>query len=121
MGVASGCGFKEIYRFPHTTYPYSSCICTFWQQHIYIYSEHSVSLCLLVHISKSLWCAKICEYSCTIAMQWVLYCNPYQCLWLRTVCMYVCTVHANRQHRNSMVVLVNVHLALLVERSTFCH
>ena len=51
MGVASGCGeqevgvasgsgwnlwmwllgvvLKEIYRFPHTTYPYSSCICTF--------------------------------------------------------------------------------------------
>ena len=20
MGVATGCGFKEIYRFPHTTY-----------------------------------------------------------------------------------------------------
>ena len=33
MGVATGCGFKEIYRFPHTTYPYSSCICTFLQQH----------------------------------------------------------------------------------------
>ena len=24
MGVASGCGCKEVYRFPHTTYPYSS-------------------------------------------------------------------------------------------------
>ena len=35
MGVASGCGFKEIYRFPHTTYPYSSCICSFLQQHPY--------------------------------------------------------------------------------------
>ena len=23
MGVASGCGCKEVYRFPHTTYPYS--------------------------------------------------------------------------------------------------
>ena len=33
MGVATGCGFKEIYRFPHTIYPYSSCICTFLQQH----------------------------------------------------------------------------------------
>ena len=22
MGVATGCGFKEIYRFPHSTYPY---------------------------------------------------------------------------------------------------
>ena len=35
MGVASGCGCKEIYRFPHTTYPYSSCICSFLQQHPY--------------------------------------------------------------------------------------
>ena len=33
MGVASGCGCKEIYRFPHTTYPYSSCIYSFLQQH----------------------------------------------------------------------------------------
>ena len=23
------CGCKEVYRFPHTTYPYSSCICSF--------------------------------------------------------------------------------------------
>ena len=35
MGVASGCGCKEVYRFPHTTYPYSSCICFFLQQHPY--------------------------------------------------------------------------------------
>ena len=26
MGVATGCGYKEVYRFPHTTYPYSSCM-----------------------------------------------------------------------------------------------
>ena len=25
VGGIYGCGFKEIYRFPHTTYPYSSC------------------------------------------------------------------------------------------------
>ena len=30
MGVASGCGCKEVDRFPHTTYPYSSCICSFF-------------------------------------------------------------------------------------------
>ena len=30
MGVATGCGCKEVYRFPHTTYPYSSCICSFF-------------------------------------------------------------------------------------------
>ena len=23
MGVATGCGLKEIYRYPHTTYPYT--------------------------------------------------------------------------------------------------
>ena len=35
MGVASGCGCKEVYRFPHITYPYSSYICSFLQQHLY--------------------------------------------------------------------------------------
>ena len=35
MGVAIGCGCKKVYRFPHTTYPYSSCICSFLQQHPY--------------------------------------------------------------------------------------
>ena len=24
------CGCKEVYRFPHITYPYSSCICPFF-------------------------------------------------------------------------------------------
>ena len=32
-GGIYGCGCKEVYRFPHTTYPYSSCICSFLQQH----------------------------------------------------------------------------------------
>ena len=27
--AGSGCGCKEVYRFPHITYPYSSCICSF--------------------------------------------------------------------------------------------
>ena len=35
MCVATGCGCKEVYRFPHTTYPYSSCICSFLQQRPY--------------------------------------------------------------------------------------
>ena len=30
MGMATGCGCKEVYRFPHTTYPYSSCIYLFF-------------------------------------------------------------------------------------------
>ena len=33
--MATGCGSKEVYRFPQTTYPYSSCICSFLQQHPY--------------------------------------------------------------------------------------
>ena len=37
MSVASGCGCKEVYRFPHITYPYSSCICSFLQQHLYFF------------------------------------------------------------------------------------
>ena len=35
VGGISGCDCKEVYRFPHTTYPYSSCICSFLQQHPY--------------------------------------------------------------------------------------
>ena len=43
MGVATGCGCKEVYRFPHTTYPYSFCICSFLQQHpVDESSKHSV-------------------------------------------------------------------------------
>ena len=34
-GAIYGCGCKEVYRFPHTTYSYSSCICSFLQQHPY--------------------------------------------------------------------------------------
>ena len=38
MGVATGCGLKEIYRFPHTTYPYTPLVsCTFLQQHPYFF------------------------------------------------------------------------------------
>ena len=37
MGVASRCGCKKVYRFPHITYPYSSCICSFFCSSIYIY------------------------------------------------------------------------------------
>ena len=35
MGGINGCGCKKVYRFPHITYPYSSCICSFLQQHPY--------------------------------------------------------------------------------------
>ena len=35
VGGIYGCGCKEAYRFPHITYPYSSCIWSFLQQHPY--------------------------------------------------------------------------------------
>ena len=35
MGVTSGCGCKEVYIFPHTTYPYSSL--SFLQQYPYFF------------------------------------------------------------------------------------
>ena len=48
MGVATGCGCKKVYRFPHSTYPYSSCICSFLQQHpyfLFIFLNVSVLFC----------------------------------------------------------------------------
>ena len=33
--MSSGCGCKEVYRFTHITYPYSSCIRSFLKQHPY--------------------------------------------------------------------------------------
>ena len=30
IGVVSGCCCKEVYRFPHITYPYSTCISSFF-------------------------------------------------------------------------------------------
>ena len=35
VGGIYGCGCKEVYRFPHITYPYSSCIGSFLKQHPY--------------------------------------------------------------------------------------
>ena len=37
IGVVSGCGCKEVYIFPHNTFPYSTCICSFLQQHPYFF------------------------------------------------------------------------------------
>ena len=33
VGGIYGCGCKEVYIFPHTTYPFSSFICSFLQLH----------------------------------------------------------------------------------------
>ena len=38
IGVVSGGCCKEVYRFPHNiTYPYSTCISSFLQQHPYFF------------------------------------------------------------------------------------
>ena len=52
MGVVTGCGLKEIYRFPHTTYPYSSCICTFLQQHPYFFVHLKKYFSFFIYIYK---------------------------------------------------------------------
>ena len=49
MGVATGCGCKEVYRFPHTTYPYSSCICSL-QQHPHFFSSFLKMFFVLVPV-----------------------------------------------------------------------
>ena len=46
--VSSACGCKEVYRFPHTTYPYSSCICSFLQQHPYFLSVNPRRACAAI-------------------------------------------------------------------------
>ena len=35
LGGIYGCDCKEVYRLPHITYPYSSCIRSLLQQHPY--------------------------------------------------------------------------------------
>ena len=37
IGVVSGCCCKEVYRFLHITYPYSTCISSFSHQHPYFF------------------------------------------------------------------------------------
>ena len=63
MGVATGCGCKEVYRFPHTTYPYSSCICSFSQQHPYFLFIFLMFF-VLVYCQSEIFVVKIflCDY-----------------------------------------------------------
>ena len=62
MGVATGCGCKEVYRFPHIIYPYSSSICSFLQQHPYflfikkmLFILVPVPICNKILMSKFVW------------------------------------------------------------------
>ena len=55
MGVASGCGCKVVYRFPHITYPYSACICSFLQQQPYFLLNYKIFFIIIfmsnIHVS----------------------------------------------------------------------
>ena len=44
IGVVSGCCCKEVYRFPHITYPYSTCVSSF-------FAAASLLLCSLLKSS----------------------------------------------------------------------
>ena len=63
MGVATGCGCKEVYRFPHTTYPYSSCICSFLQQHPYFlfffFNVLYIYTCIYIYIGSILYSSTV--------------------------------------------------------------
>ena len=60
MGVATGCGCKEVYRFPHTTYPYS----------LYLFFFTAASL-LFVHLKKNIMFFVLVP---------VLFCNYILCI-----------------------------------------
>ena len=42
VSVSSGCGCKEVYRFPHIIYPCSSCICSFLSTFLFIFNNFFV-------------------------------------------------------------------------------
>ena len=50
MGVATGCGFKEIYIFPHTTY---LLYLYFLQQHPYFFVH--LKKCFYIYILTCVW------------------------------------------------------------------
>ena len=55
MGVASGCGCKEVYKFPHITYPYSSCSYLFFLAAVsLLYSFLFLFFALFIYIAKIL-------------------------------------------------------------------
>ena len=58
IGVVSVCCCKEVYRFLHNTYPYSTFITSFQQQHPYIFVHLNifwfflmVFLCIIANVA----------------------------------------------------------------------
>ena len=64
-GGIYGCGCKEVYRFPHTTYPYSSCIYLFFlQQHPYFLFINPRHACARVTVLVLSVCLGVCLCVC---------------------------------------------------------
>ena len=84
VSVSSGCGCKEVYRFPHTTYPYYSCICSFLQQHPFV---HFLKCFLYIYILYNTVCIVLYNY---------IYIYIYIYIHYNTVCIvlynyiYIC-------------------------------
>ena len=64
MGVATGCVCKEVYRFPHSTYPYFSCICSFLQQHPYFLFNVNPRRACAVRVTVVVLCVCMCVCMC---------------------------------------------------------
>ena len=60
---------REVYRFPHTTYPYSSCICSFLQQHPYFLFINPRRACV-ARVTVVVLCVCVCmcvhTYTCRL-------------------------------------------------------
>ena len=71
--------YIHVYRFPYTTYPYSSCICSFLHQHSYI---------LFVHL-KNIFRSLIFTATATARVTSLLHstCNSYV-LYAYLYCVY---------------------------------
>ena len=57
--MSIGCGCKEVYRFSHTTYPYSSCIHSFLQQHpLFVNFNFFFVLYIYIMLDSSIFCLR---------------------------------------------------------------
>ena len=50
MGVATGYGLKEIYRFPHTTYPYTPLVSVLFCSSIPTFFVHFLNIYTFINI-----------------------------------------------------------------------
>ena len=106
VGVASGCGCKEVYRIPHTTYPYSSCICSFYSsiptfcslKNVFVFLQYRA---LVVPLIRPCKVTKIyihtqymhaCKHTCTCTRTHTRT-STHAC-----TCTYTCTCTHTRTH-----------------------